>query len=287
MPRPIWSGAISFGLVNVPVRMYGATTSHALSFHLLHAKDGARLRTRRICTKCGEEVPLDEMARGYEIEKDRYVMVTDAELESVAPETSRSIEVESFVEAAEIDPVMHERSYWLVPGAGGGRGYELLVQALGDSGRAAIGRVVLRTHEYLCAVRCSGDALLLTTLLYADELVSPKDIDLPGEKPKPAEVKTATQLIESLTGPLEHDKFRDEQREGQIDLLDRLAHGEKIRKPEKREEKPAQSAEDLMAALEKSLERARARSSERMAEDGGAKKNGGSKKAASPRKKRS
>jgi DNA end-binding protein Ku len=145
---------------------------------------------------------------------------------------------------------------------------------------------VLRTHEYLCAVRCSGDALLLTTLLYADELVSPKDIALPDEKPKPTEVKTAAQLIESLTGPLDHDAFRDEQREGQIDLLDRLAHGEKFRKPEKREEKPAQSAEDLMAALEKSLERARERASERMAEDGGAKKNGGSKKA-SPRKKRS
>jgi DNA end-binding protein Ku len=254
MPRPIWTGAISFGLVNVPVKLYTATQAKDVRFHQLHDKDGVRLQQKRVCPEDGEEVPYEHVVKGYEIAPGQYVTVTQDELRALSPKSTKTIEIEEFVDLAEIDPVYYEHSYYLAPDRNAARPYALLLRAMQESNRVAIGRVVLRTKEYLTAIRPMGRALTMSTMLFADEVVDQDRIEgLPDDEVEtPArELKMARQLVESLTTEFEPDRFRDEYRAKVLDLIDRKAAGQEI--AEQPEEEEAAPVTDLMAALEASL----------------------------------
>jgi DNA end-binding protein Ku len=259
MPRPIWGGAISFGLVNVPVRMFAAIASKDVRFHQLHATDHVRIQQRRVCTLDGEEVPYEEVVKGYEVEPDVYVTVSQEELEAIAPRATRSIEIEEFVELSEIDPMLYEHSYYLVPGDGAAKAYTLLLRAMEDSGKVALGRVVIRTKQYLAAIRPVENVLALATMSFADEVVPQSDI--PGvdgaAEPAARELEMAKTLVESLSGPFEPERYQDDYRLRLLDLIEKKSKGRKI-VAAPAEEAPAEVV-DLMAALEASLAAAKSR----------------------------
>ncbi|MGK2966887.1 MAG: Ku protein [Tepidiformaceae bacterium] len=260
MPRPTWSGAVSFGLVNVPVKLYTAATSRDIRFNQLHEEDGGRIQQKRFCTIDGEEVATDQLVKGYEIAPDRYVTITQEELEGLDPKASRSIEIEEFVDLAQIDPVYFENSYYLVPDKNAGRAYALLLRAMEDTQKVALGRVVMRNKQYLVALRPAGDALSMATLYYADEVVSKTSLDgLPEADTEVSEreLGMARQLIESLATDFEPAKYRDEHRERILSLIDQKATGEEIVAPKVEDEAP--KVVDLMAALEASIAAAKSR----------------------------
>ncbi len=261
MPRAIWSGALSFGLVNVPVKLYSATGRKAVRFHQLNRKDGVRIQQRRVDPSTGEEVAYDDIVKGYEIAPDQYVVVTPEELEALDPAATRTIDIEEFVELAQIDPVYFDSSYYLAPAAGGAKPYALLLAAMRDSGRVALAKMVLRSRQHLAAVRASGEVLTLSTMLYADEVVSPDALDeiATAQAPESSEreVKMARQLIESLAADFDPTRFHDEYREKVLQLIERKAAGEEIAvQPEAPAPAPVP---DLMAALEASIAAARDR----------------------------
>ena len=177
MPRSIWSGAISFGLVNVPVKVYSAVSPKTVRFHQLNSKTGGRISQKRVDPQSGEEVPYEDLVKGYELTKDRYVVIKPEELEAIAPEKTRSIDIEDFVELDQIDPVYYDHPYWLAPDKGAAKAYGLLLEAMKESGKVAIARVVLRNKEHLVAVRPAGDALMMETMVFHDEVVSAENID--------------------------------------------------------------------------------------------------------------
>ncbi len=258
MPRPTWSGSIAFGLVNVPIKMYTAASSKDVRFHQLHDKDGARIEQRRFCRADGEEVTNDHLVRGYEVSRDRYVIMEPEDFEAVDPRGSKTIEIEEFVDLADIDPIYFENSYYLVPEKTAARAYSLLLAAMQESKKVGVGNVVLRQKQYLVAVRPTGNALSMSTLYYADEVVGQDDLEgLPGEDVKvaPKELTMARQLVESLSAEFEPEKYRDDYREKLLAIIERKAEGEEIVAPEV-EEKPRKVV-DLMAALEASIAAAR------------------------------
>ena len=232
MARAIWSGAISFGLVNVPVKLYSATSPKSVRFNQLSSKTGARIRQKRVDPTTDEEVPYEDIVKGYEITPDRYVVITDEELDALDPKATRTIDIEEFVDQAEIDPIYYDHNYYLAPTAGGAKAYRLLLDAMRESGKVGIGRVVLRSKQQLAALRPTGDALALTTMLWGDEVLSPDRLDeLEAVEDAPAtdrELKMAEQLIESLSAAFEPSKFHDEYREQVLDLIERKAAGEEI-----------------------------------------------------------
>ncbi len=177
MPRSIWSGAISFGLVNVPVKVYSAVSPKTVRFHQLNEKTGNRIRQLRVDAGTGEEVAYEDLVKGFELTKDRYVVISPDELSSIAPEKSRTIDIEDFVEIAEIDPVYYDHPYWLAPDKGAAKAYALLVQAMKESGKVAIAKVVLRNKEHLVALRPSGDGLMMETMVFHDEVVPAEVLD--------------------------------------------------------------------------------------------------------------
>jgi DNA end-binding protein Ku len=255
MPRSIWSGAISFGLVNVPVKLYSAVSRKTVRFNQLNVKTGNRIQQRRVDPETGDEVAYDDIVKGYELTKDRYVVLTPDELDALDPERTRTIDIEDFVALDEIDPVYYDHPYWLVPDKGAAKAYGLLLEAMRDAGKVAIARVVLRSKEQLVAIRPAGQGLMMETMIFADEVVPPDDIeDLPEEQElrvSDRELKMARQLIDSLTSEFEPDKYHDEYREKVLALIERKAQGEEIAiQPEA--PKPTQ-VPDLMAALEASL----------------------------------
>ena len=255
MPRSIWSGAISFGLVNVPVKLYSAVSRKTVRFNQLNGKTGNRIQQKRVDPETGDEVAYDDIVKGFELTKDRYVVLTPEELDALDPERTRTIDIEDFVALDEIDPVFYDHPYWLVPDKGAAKAYGLLLEAMRDAGKVAIARVVLRSKEQLVAIRPAGQGLMMETMIFADEVVPPDDIEeLPTEqelKVSDRELKMARQLIDSLTTEWEPDKFHDEYREKVLDLIERKAQGEEIAvQPEA--PKPAR-VPDLMAALEASL----------------------------------
>src|SRR4051812_36148361 len=256
MPRSIWSGAISFGLVNVPVKLYSAVNRKTVRFNQLNGKTGHRIAQKRVDPTTGEEVAYDDIVKGCELTKERYVLISPEELESLDPEKSRTINIEDFVDLADIDPVFYDHPYYLVPDKGAAKAYGLLLHAMRESGKVAVARVVLRSKEQLVAIRpAPGDVLMMETMIVADEVVPPDDIgDLPDADAVQAserELLMAQQLIASLSSDFEPDKFRDEYREKVLELLERKASGEEIAvQPEA--PKPTQ-VPDLMAALEASL----------------------------------
>lgn len=255
MARAIWSGAISFGLVNVPVRLYSATSPKTVRFHQLSSKTGARIRQKRVDPSTDEEVPYEEIVKGYELTPERYVMIAPEELDALDPKATKTIDIEEFVDLSEIDPIYYDHSYYLAPGPGGAKAYRLLLDAMAESGKVGIGRFVLRSKQQLCALRPTGDVLTLTTMLFGDEVLSPDGIDeldaLGEAQATDRELKMAQQLIESLSGDFEPSRFHDDYRERVLALIERKAAGEEIAAPPEAEEPAA--APDLMAALEASL----------------------------------
>ena len=259
MPRPIWSGAISFGLVNVPVKLMGAVSPKDVRFNQLEAGTGARIKQKRVSAETGEEVPFDQIVKGYEISPDNYVVIEPQELEALDPKATRSIEIEDFVDLDQIDPLYFERPYYLVPDKGGAKAYALLLEAMKESKKVGIARLVLRTKQYLAAIRPLGDALVLETLLYPDEVTLPDEIEgLPRDdvEIQDRELKIARQLIESLSTEFEPENYRDEYRERVLELIEQKAEGKQIVTQPATEE-PTKVV-DLMAALEASLAQAKA-----------------------------
>jgi DNA end-binding protein Ku len=252
----MWSGAISFGLVNVPVKLYSAVNKKTVRFHQLNGKTGHRIAQKRTDSQTGDDVAFEDIVKGYELTKDRYVVITPDELETLDPVKSRSIDIEDFVNLADIDPVYYDHPYYLVPDKGAAKAYGLLLDAMRESGKVAIAKVVIRSKEQLVAIRpAPGGVLMMETMIFADEVVSPEAID---DLPDPddlnvsdRELKMAQQLIESLTSEFEPEKYRDEYREKVLELIERKASGEEIAV---QPEAPAPAkVPDLMAALEASL----------------------------------
>ena len=254
MPRAIWSGAISFGLVNVPVKLFSAVSPKDVRFNQLEEGTGARIRQKRVSAETGEEVPYEKIVKGYEVSPDRYVIITPEELEALDPKKTRTIDIEDFVDLDEIDPLYYEHPYYLVPDTGASKAYKLLLEALRETGKVAIARVVLRSKEYLVAIRPAGEVLTMETMLFADELIPADRLDELPEADVSAtdrELAMARQLIEAQATEFDPGKYRDEYRERVLELIERKAAGEDVAvQPmvEQREEVP-----DLMAALEQSL----------------------------------
>ena len=259
MPRAIWSGAISFGLVNVPIKLFTATSQKDVRFHQLHDADGARIQQKRVCSKDGEEVTLDHIVKGYEISRDRYVLITPEELDTLDPKASRTIDIQDFVDLDEIDPVYFDSTYYMVPEKGAAKAYALLLEAMRKSNKVAIARVVLRQKQHLVALRPLKNALSMETMLYADEVVSTDSLDgLPEDvEVSDRELAMAQQLIDSLTADFQPEQYKDDYRERVMALIERKAEGQEIVAEEEPEE--ATPVVDLMAALEASLKAAKAR----------------------------
>ncbi|TMB41071.1 MAG: Ku protein, partial [Deltaproteobacteria bacterium] len=252
MARPIWSGSISFGLVSVPVKLFSATSPKEVRFHMLHDKDGGRIQQKRVCSIDGEEVAWEHIVKGFEISKGRYVTVAREELEAFNPRANKAIEIEDFVELAQIDPIYYESTYYLVPDRGAAKPYALLVEAMKRTHKVGIARFVLRTKQYLAAVRPLEHALAISTMLYADEVVSQDELEaLPDAHTKPGEreLKMAEQLIGSLAADFDIRKYKDDYREQVLALLERKAEGEEIVAQEPAEE-PRGKIVNLMDALQ-------------------------------------
>jgi len=239
--------------VNVPVKLFSAVSSKDVRFHQLDAKSNARVKQKRVSAATGEEVAYEDIVKGYELSPDTYVTITSDELEALDPKATKSIDIEDFVDLDTIDPVYYERPYYLVPDKGGTKAYALLREAMRETNKVGIARVVLRTKQYLAAIRPKGDALVLETMLFADEVVPDDDLDLPREEVEVSEreEKMARQLIDSLSSDFEPGKYRDEYRERVLALIEQKASGQEVVVEEQTEE-PTKVV-DLMAALEASL----------------------------------
>src|ERR671911_2555257 len=249
MARAIWSGAISFGLVNIPVKLYSAVSRKTVRFHQLDAESG-------------QEVPYEQIIKGYEIGPDRYVTITPDELDALEPQKTRTIDIEDFVDLDEIDPIYYDHPYYLAPDTGAAKAYRLLVDAMEDAGKVAIARVVIRSKENLVAIRPRDGILAMETMLFADEVVPTDSLDEmttdTAVKTSDRELTMARQLIDSLSSDFEPEKYHDEYRERVLDLIERKAQGETIviEEPTKEPEK----VPDLMAALEASIAGAKGQS---------------------------
>lgn len=257
MPRAIWSGSISFGLVNVPVKLFAAVSPKDIHFHMLHDADGARIQQKRVCSADGKEVPYEHIVKGYEISPDRYVVIKPQELEALDPKASRMIEIESFVQLEEIDPLFYEHSYYLVPDEGAAKAYTLLQKAMKDANAVAIARAVIRSKQYVVILRAMDAAMGMSTLYYQDEIVAQNS--LPG-LPEKVEVDAkqltmAQQLIESLTTEFDPSKYKDDYRKRVLEMIEKKAEGETIAVQPMSKEKP--KVINLMEALEASLAAAR------------------------------
>jgi DNA end-binding protein Ku len=259
MPRAIWSGSISFGLVNVPIKLHSATEEKDVHFHQLAEKTGDRIKNKRVSEKTGREVEFKNIVKGYEVKKGEYVIVTPEELESVDPGPRRTIEIEDFVDLDEIDPIFYEKTYYVAPdkGDGASHAYALLREAMRKSNKVAVGRFVMRTKQYLVAIRPmeKENVLAMSTLYFGDEVRAAKDLDVPGKlKIAPREMDIAQRLIDSLSAEWKPEKYADTYREKVLKLVKDKAKGKEIVVEE--QEEPAKVT-DLLAALEASVKEAR------------------------------
>ncbi len=256
MPRAIWSGSISFGLLNVPVKLYSAVSKKSVSFRELRESDGSRVRHKRVAEADGSEIAYEDIVKGYEIAPEQYVLITKDDLEELDPKKTRAIEVLDFVDLDDIDPIYFDHPYYLGPDKGAEKAYALLVKAMADSNKVAIARFVLRNKENLAALRPMDGVMTMATMRFADEVVTPEEISatIEGEvgKPTKKELEMAQALIESLAGDFEAAGYRDEYREEVLALIERKAKGESV-VASKSEVPTPTKAPDLMAALEESL----------------------------------
>ncbi len=272
----MWKGTLNFGLVSVPVKLYSAAVHKSVTFHQLHARDHARIEQRRYCSAEGEEVDYSEVVKGYELAPGRYVVIEAEELAALEPAFTRTIDIEDFVQLDEIDAVYFDRPYFLVPNKGGARSYRLLLEAMRETGKVAIGRIVLRSREQLVAIRPREDALMMVTMNFGDEIQhtsSFSELEETDIEISERELEMARKLVESVSRPFEVNNYHDTYREALLQLIDRKANGEQVvLEPAPKDERL--QAPDLMSALEASLEDVRARTA-------------GNGKAAAPRKPKS
>ncbi len=298
MARAIWSGTLTFGLVTIPVKLYPAISRKSVRFNQLDGEDNSRIQQRRVNSKTGEEVPYERLVKGYEVSPDRYVVVTQEELEALDPVRSHTIEIEDFVDGGEIDPIFYDSTYYVAPAPGGAKPYDLLLEAMRASDRVGIARIVLRTKEYLVALRPTDSALALTTLVFADEVVDPAGVEelagIGDAESSKRELDIAEQLIGSLASTFEPARYTDEYRVRVLDLVERKAQGEQI-EIVAAPEQAASPMPDLMSALKASLDAARAGAPaekpaparKRAAKKPAAKKPAAAKRAAGAKKSRS
>ena len=252
MPRSLWNGTVSVGLINVPVKLYSATESRTVRFREVHLPDEAKVEHRRFCSAEGEEVPYEEVVRGFEVGDGKYVVLSKDELAAAAGDRAHTIDVDVFVPEGAIDPIFYEKTYHLGAGAKGADAHRLLREALERTGRVGLGRFTFHNREYLAAIRPREGVLALHTMRFADELVPGSEIEFeaPSRRPAKREVEMARRLVSSLEEDFDPGKRKDEYREAVLDMIERKAAGKKPRKPK---EKPPEDAPDLMAALEASL----------------------------------
>ncbi|HEY2332270.1 MAG TPA: Ku protein [Acidimicrobiales bacterium] len=274
MPRAIWSGSISFGLVNIPIRLYTAVSRKNVQFHQIDAKSGSRVRMQRVSSADGAEVPYENIVKGYELSPDHYVLVEPEELDALDPEATHTIEIEEFVDLADIDPVFYDSAYFVAPVKAAEKPYALLVRAMEEQQKVAIARFVMRTKQYLAALRPKDGALLVSTMVYADELVPRDEVgELDGVADidvSDRELAMARQLIDSLATDFDPSRYHDDYREKVLELIERKASGEETVVAAA----PAPDAGtvvDLMAALEASVREARESRSRHPAEGDAAK----------------
>ncbi|ONI74732.1 Ku protein [Actinosynnema sp. ALI-1.44] len=256
--RPVWRGAISFGLVTIAVRMFGSTEEHDFRFHQVHPEDGGRIRYKRVCEICGNEIEYRDIAKGYELEDGRVVILTDEDFEKLPVSTDKSIQVLEFVPTEEVDPIFFQKTYYLDPDKTAGRPYVLLRQALEDTDRHALVKITVRQRESLGILRARDDVLVLHTIFWPDEIRKPDfgflDQDL---EVRPQELKMATSLIDNMSGSFKPEQFTDEYRDAMAELVAAKADGAEL--PERPEEEDTGDVIDLMTALERSVEQTRAK----------------------------
>jgi len=283
----MWTGTIGFGMVTVPVKLYSAVDRKTVRFHQLSGKSGVRVAQKRVDPSTDEEVPYADIVKGYELAPDRYVVIEPGELETLEPKKTKTIEIEEFVDLSQIDPVYYDHPYYLAPGPGGSKPYRLLLEAMRETGKVAIARVVIRSKEQLVAVRPMGDALGMATMLFADEVLPPERLDEIAEAADVSttkrELDVAKQLVDSLAGAFEPERFRDTYREQVLALIERKAQGKAIAVQPAPEEIAA-PAPDLMSALKASLEAVRVRDG-RVAREGDGNGDGAAKPRKAPAKK--
>ncbi len=254
MPRAIWKGAVSFGMVSIPIKLYTATEEKDVSFNLLHKKDGARIKQQRYCPEDDAVVEWNDVVRGYEIGPDQYVVMEPEDFEKVPVDTTHAIEITDFVPADQIDPIYYQKTYYLEPDKIGAKPFALLREVLKDSSLVALAKVTLRQKEQLCTLRLYENTIAMETMLYADEIRSARDLDMPeetaiGEK----ELAMAKSLVDMLTGDFEPEKYHDNYREALLELIERKAEGQEIKRPAP----VAGKVTDLMEALRASVEAAK------------------------------
>jgi DNA end-binding protein Ku len=255
MARAIWSGTISFGLLNVPVKLYSAVARRNIALREIRESDSARIKHRRVAEGTDEEVPYENIVKAYELSPGQYVPLSKDEMSALAPEKTRAIDVQDFVDIEEIDPMYFDSPYYLGPADGAEKAYSLLAAAMENSGKAAIARFVFRNKEHLAAIRPAEGVLTLTTMRFHDEVVPADELDvIPEKKQKVAkrEREMAEQLIDSLSTEFEPNQYRDEYREQLLALIEQKAEGKEIVAPETEAPKETK-APDLMAALEESI----------------------------------
>jgi DNA end-binding protein Ku len=252
MPRAMWKGAISFGLVSVPVGLYTATEEKTLRFNQLHDEDFGRIKMQRVCSKCGEMVDFEHIVKGYEYDKDKYVVMTDEDFDAVPVESSRAIDILQFVDLADIDPIYYKKSYYLLPEESGLKAYTLLRRAMEEDGRVAIAKVAFREKEHLAALRFKDNVFVLETMYWPDEIRA-ADFDILDKRVqvRDNEVQMAKSLIDNLTEPFKPEKFKDEYREALLEIVEKKVAGEEI---EVVPEPEPTKVVDLMEALKASVE---------------------------------
>jgi DNA end-binding protein Ku len=258
MPRPVWSGTISFGLVAIPVKLFNAVRKQSVSFNQLDERTMSRIRYRKVSDETGDEVPDEHIIKGYEVSKGRYVVVDPDDLEPFMPAATKTVDLEEFVDLDEIDPVYFDSAYYVAPDANP-KPYVLLARAMEEANKVGIARFVMRNKQYTAAIRAQEGRLVMSTLAYADEVVDPATIDeldgLDDIEVSPKEVKMAESLVQSLADHFAPEKYHDDYREQVLDLIEKKAAGEEFEIPEVAAEKP--KIVDLMAALEASVEAAK------------------------------
>ncbi|HEX5057421.1 MAG TPA: Ku protein [Gammaproteobacteria bacterium] len=284
MPRVLWKGVISFGLVNMPIRMYTAIRDRSLRFHMLTQDGSCRLRQKLYCPETGKEYNFNETARGYEVAPDQYVLLDDEEIRKLLPETGRNIEIEDFVALEEIDPIRYNRPYFLAPAEGGSKPYRLLIEAMERTGKVGIARFVLHNKQHLAAVRVMQGGLALSTMYWPDEVLALQDVvAVPEDKVDAKQIELANNLIEAMTKSFDPARYTDTYREKLAELIERKAEGKRIPLPSE-PQKTAQVV-DLMEALKRSLEKSGQKAPRKKSgthpKSGAGQKNGGRKKTAS------
>jgi len=255
MAHAIWNGSINFGLVTIPVKLFVAVRENELHFNMLHKKDKGRINFQRVCSVDGKKVEWSDIIKGYEVDKGEYVIITDEDIKSVAPEATQSIDITEFVDLSEINPILFDKPYYLEPEKKGRHAYALLRDSLAQANKVGIARVVIRTKEYLAALKPNGDALVLELMHYPDEIVDAGDFDFPASKEKASagEMKAAKMLIDTMSGKFEPQSYRDSYRDQLMSMIEDRAKGKPVKAKAAAKAKPATEVVNLMDVLQESL----------------------------------